>query len=84
MKGADLRRCLQRYQIFRPSKLLVTKLDETQALGSAFSEAAYARLGMSFLTHGPAVPEDIRPVTIQDLLSLALSHIPDEVKTQCA
>ena len=31
MKARDLRRCLQRYQIFRPSKLLVTKLDETQS-----------------------------------------------------
>ena len=85
MKGADLRRCLQRYQIFRPSKLIVTKLDETQSLGSAFSEAAYARLGMSFLTHGPAVPEDIRPVTIQDLLALALDPTPaDAAKAQCA
>jgi flagellar biosynthesis protein FlhF len=74
MKGADLRRCLQRYQIFRPSKLLVTKLDETQSLGSAFSEAAYARLAMSFLTNGPSVPEDIRAVSIEDLLGMALDR----------
>src|SRR5579862_1215355 len=87
MKGADLRRCLQRYQIFRPSKLLVTKLDETQSLGSAFSEAAYARLAMSFLTHGPSVPEDIRAVSIEDLLGMALDRAPltgAGVKAQCA
>jgi flagellar biosynthesis protein FlhF len=84
MKGADLRRCLQRYQIFRPSKLLVTKLDETQSLGSAFSEAAYARLSMSFLAHGPSVPEDIRPVTIEDFLAMALDRDGAAVKVQCA
>jgi flagellar biosynthesis protein FlhF len=72
MKGTDLRRCLQRYQIFQPSKLLVTKLDETQFLGAAFSEGARAGLGMSFLTHGPAVPEDIRAVAIEDFLAMAL------------
>jgi flagellar biosynthesis protein FlhF len=83
MKGNDLRRCLQRYQMFRPSKLLVTKLDETHTLGSAFSEAAHARLAMSFLTTGPAVPEDIRSVTAQDLLGLAIEQ-PADAKAQCA
>jgi flagellar biosynthesis protein FlhF len=91
MKGTDLRRCLQRYQIFQPSKLLVTKLDETQSLGAAFSEGARAGLGMSFLTHGPAVPEDIRPVTIEDFLAMALDRTADRgttgdepAKAQCA
>lgn len=84
MKGTDLRRCLQRYQIFRPSKLLVTKLDETQSLGSAFSEAAYARLNMSFLAHGPSVPEDIRPVSIEDFLAMALDRDGAATKAQCA
>jgi len=88
MKGTDLRRCLQRYQIFQPSKLLVTKLDETQSLGAAFSEGARAGLGMSFLTHGPAVPEDIRAVTIEDFLAMALDRTAVQgdqpAKVQCA
>jgi flagellar biosynthesis protein FlhF len=89
MKGTDLRRCLQRYQIFQPSKLLVTKLDETQFLGAAFSEGARAGLGMSFLTHGPAVPEDIRAVRVEDFLALALdpslgSAGDEATKAHCA
>jgi flagellar biosynthesis protein FlhF len=68
MKPRDLRLCIQRYQLFRPSKLLVTKLDETQSLGSVFSEAARGRLRLSFLAHGP---NDIRPASSEDLMALA-------------
>jgi flagellar biosynthesis protein FlhF len=82
MKGADLRRCIQRYQMFAPAKLLVTKLDETQTFGSAFSEAAYAGLAISFLTTGPAVPEDIRAASVEDLLSMALDR--EQIRAQCA
>jgi flagellar biosynthesis protein FlhF len=76
MKSIDLRRCIQRYQIFRPSKLLVTKLDETHSFGSVFSEAARAGLALSFLTHGPSIPGDIRPASSEDLLALALDRDP--------
>jgi flagellar biosynthesis protein FlhF len=76
MKPIDLRRCIQRYKIFRPSKLLVTKLDETHSFGSVFSEAARAGLALSFLTHGHMVPHDIRPASSEDLLALALERHP--------
>ncbi len=76
MKPIDLRRCIQRYKIFRPSKLLVTKLDETHSFGSVFSEAARAALALSFLAHGPMIPRDIRPATSEDLLALALERHP--------
>ncbi len=33
MKSSDLRRCIQKYDVFRPGRLLATKLDETQTLG---------------------------------------------------
>ena len=76
MKSIDLRRCIQRYQIFRPSKLLVTKLDETHSFGSVFSEAARAGLALSFLAHGPSIPGDIRPASSEDLLALAVDRDP--------
>jgi flagellar biosynthesis protein FlhF len=72
MKSSDLRRCIQKYDVFRPGRLLATKLDETQALGSIFSEASRVGLALSFLAHGPAIPEDIRAATVADLIGLAL------------
>jgi len=70
MKARDLRLCIERYAPFRPSKLLVTKLDETQSFGSIFSEAARAGLKLSFVAHGPGIPNDIRPASYKDLLSM--------------
>ena len=68
MKARDLRLCIERYAPFRPTKLLVTKLDETQSFGSIFSEAARAGLKLSFVAHGPGIPNDIRPASYKDLL----------------
>jgi len=74
MKARDLRLCIERYAPFRPSKLLVTKLDETQSFGSIFSEAARAGLKLSFVAHGPGIPNDIRPASYKDLLSMPIER----------
>jgi flagellar biosynthesis protein FlhF len=76
MKSIDLRGCIQRYKMFRPAKLLVTRMDGTHTLGSVFSEAARAGLSLSFLAHGPMIPRDIRPASREDLLGLALERRP--------
>ena len=70
MKARDLRLCIERYAPFRPSKLIVTKLDETQSFGSIFSEAARAGLKLSFVAYGPGIPNDIRPASYKDLLTM--------------
>jgi flagellar biosynthesis GTPase FlhF len=49
-------------------------MDETHSFGSIFSEAARAGLKLSFVAHGPAIPQDIRPVSSEDLLSMALER----------
>ena len=71
MKARDLRLCIEKYARFRPTKLLVTKMDETHSFGSIFSEAARAGLKLSFAAHGPGIPQDIRPVSSEDLMSMA-------------
>ena len=70
MRARDLRNSIERYRVFQPSKLLITRLDETATLGTVFSEAARAGLALSFLSHGPRIPEDIRPATVEDLLAM--------------
>jgi flagellar biosynthesis protein FlhF len=70
MRARDLRTSIERYRVFQPSKLLITRLDETETLGTVFSEAAHAGLALSFLSHGTRIPEDIRPATVEDLLAM--------------
>ena len=73
MKAKDLQRTIQRYEKFRFSKLLVTKLDETGALGSVLSEASRAGKSISFLTDGIRIPEDIRAASAEEILNLVLA-----------
>ncbi len=74
MKARDLRRCIQKYAPFKPSKMLVTKLDETYAFGSVFSEAARAGLKLSFVAYGPGIPHDIRAASSEDLMNMAIER----------
>lgn len=74
MKARDLRYCIQQYAPFKPSKMLVTKLDETYAFGSVFSEAARAGLKLSFVAFGPGIPHDIRPASSEDLMNMAIER----------
>jgi flagellar biosynthesis protein FlhF len=76
MKARDLRNLIERYRLFQPSKLLVTRMDETETFGTVFSEAALAGLALSFLSHGPRIPDDIRAATADDLLAMVHERSP--------
>jgi flagellar biosynthesis protein FlhF len=71
MKARDLRNSIERYRVFQPSKLLVTKMDEAETFGTMFSEAALAGLALSFVANGTRIPDDIRAATGEDLLAMA-------------
>ena len=80
MKARDLRNSIDRYRLFQPSKLLVTRMDETDTFGTVFSEAALAGLALSFLSHGPRIPDDIRAATADDLLAMVRERPRARVK----
>jgi flagellar biosynthesis protein FlhF len=67
MKTADLSRMVDAYRIFKPAKLLFTKLDETERLDSLGKEAIRAQLPISFLCSGQQIPEDLEEATIHRL-----------------
>jgi flagellar biosynthesis protein FlhF len=75
MKARDLRNVIDRYQVFQPSKVLATHMDETETLGTVFSEAALAGLALSFVSHGPRIPDDIRAATGEDLLAMVRERL---------
>jgi flagellar biosynthesis protein FlhF len=55
----DLRRTVARYGACAPSRLLFTKLDETEEYGNLFELAYQTRLPLSYWSNGQRVPEDI-------------------------
>ena len=76
MKPADLTRVVDAYQIFRPSKLLFTRLDETGSFGQIVSQAARTGIPVSFFAWGQRVPEDLEPATRERVVDLVMSGQP--------
>jgi flagellar biosynthesis protein FlhF len=70
MKSSDLARIADAYSLFRPNKLLFTRLDETLDCRSLVEEAARTRTPISFLTAGQRIPDDIEPATRRRLTQL--------------
>lgn len=72
MKPADLVRTAERYRIFKPRKLLFTKVDETESFGVILNEQVRGGLPVSFLTTGQEIPEDLEAATAARIVELLL------------
>jgi flagellar biosynthesis protein FlhF len=71
-KSDDLRRTVEHFRLFRPAKLLFTRLDETTTFGTMLNETVRTGLPVSFVSVGQRVPEDIVPAGEPELLRLLL------------
>jgi len=80
MRAADLRRVAEQYSIFRPRKLLFTRLDETQTFGPLVSRSARMGLPISFLSRGQRIPEDLEAASPDLLLDLVLGPETTQAK----
>ena len=56
MNLQDLERIVERFSVFRPEKLILTKLDETSLPGAALSLAILAGIPLSYFTDGQSRP----------------------------
>ena len=57
--GATARRVLDRFEDARPSRVVITKLDEAESLGPLVSILRERQLPISYLGTGQRVPEDL-------------------------
>ena len=76
MKLSDMSRVADSYAIFRPSKLIFTRVDETARYGALIKEAARLDLPVSFLCTGQQIPEDLEEATVDRLTELACEDQP--------
>ena len=67
MRYADLARMSTAYAVFRPSRLIFTRIDETETFGAVLSEAISSGRPVSFFCAGQRVPEDIKEADKRDL-----------------
>jgi flagellar biosynthesis protein FlhF len=73
MKSADLSRVVDSFEVFRPQRLLFTRLDETATFGSIFNEAARTGKPLSFFANGQRIPEDMEAASRNRLSELILA-----------
>ncbi len=64
---AAARSVLQRFEVFRPSKIVFTHLDEVSSPACLIETAIHSKLPVSFLTHGQQIPEDFSEATKSNL-----------------
>ncbi|HEY6990917.1 MAG TPA: hypothetical protein VH369_21150 [Bryobacteraceae bacterium] len=62
-------RMLERFAVWRPTKLLFTHLDEMETPGALLETAMRSGLPVSFLADGRQIPEDIREASKAELLA---------------
>jgi flagellar biosynthesis protein FlhF len=60
----------ERFEIFHPSSLMFTRVDETGSFGTAFSLSVGLQKPISFLGTGQEIPEDFEGATKARVLSL--------------
>ncbi|WP_428768323.1 flagellar biosynthesis protein FlhF [Treponema sp. HNW] len=71
-KASDLRTVMQQYEIFGYESLIVTKMDETDCLGSIISIMDEKNKAAAYFTDGQRVPSDIVKATqVRMLIQLA-------------
>ena len=76
MRATDLKRAAERYEVFQPSKLLFTRLDETETFGPILNQSIHTGKPVSFLSRGQRIPEDLEPATEEMILDLVLKQNP--------
>ncbi len=76
MRTSDLKRASDQYAAFKPSKLLFTRLDETQTFGPLLGQSVRLGIPISFLSSGQRIPEDLEAAGPDLLLDLVLKSEP--------
>ena len=72
MKSADLSRVVDSFAVFRPQRLIFTKLDETNSFGPIFNESVRTGQPLSFFATGQRIPEDLEAASSCRLAELIL------------
>lgn len=77
MRFADLARISAAYDVFQPSRLIFTRMDETGTFGPLLCEAVGSGRPISFVTTGQRVPEDLE---VADKSGLSSRLLPSRGK----
>ena len=73
-KNKDIKYIIEGYQILNYNSIIVTKLDETSTYGSILNILEIAQSPLGFVSTGQNVPDDIKELSTDKLVSLILGE----------
>ena len=73
-KNKDIKYIIEGYRILNYNSIIVTKLDETSTYGSILNILEIAKKPLSFVATGQNVPDDIKELSADKLVSLILGE----------
>lgn len=73
-KNKDIKYIVEGYQILHYNSIIVTKLDETSTYGSILNILESAQLPLSFVSTGQNVPDDLKELSADKIVSLILGE----------
>lgn len=71
-RDLELAEMMNRFSIFNPKGLIISKLDEAAAYGSIYNLTQKSALPLTYFTTGQRVPEDIEEATAERLVALVM------------
>jgi flagellar biosynthesis protein FlhF len=84
LKSADMKRVAEQYGIFRPAKLLFTRMDETESFGALLNVVVRCGKPVSFVCSGQQVPDDLDVARKEHLAKLILRAEYFDTQTKAA
>jgi flagellar biosynthesis protein FlhF len=77
-------RAVERFESFRPTKLLFTHVDEMETPGALLEVAMRSGLPISFLASGRQIPEDIQEASKAELLAPLMARERQQIAASAA
>ncbi len=71
-RSSDLLQAVRWWEVFRPAKLLFTRLDEAGCGGGCVAAAMVSGKPVSYLCSGQRIPEDLAPATKTEMAEMVL------------
>lgn len=75
MTSLDLFDTIQRFNVLKVNRLIITKIDETNSLGSILNIAVEGKHPLSYISDGQTIPDDIRLAESQYLSRMILRTV---------
>lgn len=76
-----LESCADRFRIFNPDRVLVTRLDEIESAGAVLSAVLSIGKPLSFCSAGQSVPEDLELADVAKLTGQLFPSVPKQAAT---